>query len=58
MIEAESGRVIFHKDEHEKMKIASITKIMTAHLAIKHGDLSDRVKISSEASSTEGSAYT
>lgn len=56
MIEAESGRVIFNKDEHEKMKIASITKIMTAHLAIKHGDLSDKVKISSKASSTEGSS--
>ncbi|WP_404403594.1 D-alanyl-D-alanine carboxypeptidase family protein [Jeotgalibacillus malaysiensis] len=56
MIEAESGRVIFNKNEHEQMKIASITKIMTAHLAIKYGDLTDKVKISSEASSTEGSS--
>ncbi|MFB1080782.1 D-alanyl-D-alanine carboxypeptidase family protein [Jeotgalibacillus sp. JSM ZJ347] len=56
MIEAESGRVIFSKNENEQMKIASITKIMTAHLAIKHGNLNDKVKISSEASSTEGSS--
>ncbi|TFE03125.1 D-alanyl-D-alanine carboxypeptidase family protein [Jeotgalibacillus salarius] len=56
LIEAESGRVIFGKNENEKMKIASITKIMTAHLALTHGKLSDKVKISNEASSTEGSS--
>lgn len=56
MIEAESGRVIFNKNEHDQKKIASITKIMTAHLAIKYGDLTDKVKISNEASSTEGSS--
>ncbi|WP_322421046.1 D-alanyl-D-alanine carboxypeptidase family protein [Jeotgalibacillus haloalkalitolerans] len=56
LIDAESERVIFSKNEHEQMKIASITKIMTAHLAIRHGKLNDKVKISNEASSTEGSS--
>ncbi|KIL48976.1 D-alanyl-D-alanine carboxypeptidase [Jeotgalibacillus alimentarius] len=56
LIEAESGRVIFHKNEHEKLKIASITKIMTAHAALKHGNINDQVKISAKASSAEGSS--
>ncbi|MBM7577476.1 D-alanyl-D-alanine carboxypeptidase family protein [Jeotgalibacillus terrae] len=56
LIEAESGRVLFNKNEHEKLKIASITKIMTAHVALKHGNLDDQVKISTKASSAEGSS--
>ncbi|MEW9500260.1 D-alanyl-D-alanine carboxypeptidase family protein [Jeotgalibacillus marinus] len=56
LIEAESGRVLYEKNAHDEQKIASITKIMTAHLAIKYGDLEEMVKISSEASITEGSS--
>ncbi|MGD7045477.1 D-alanyl-D-alanine carboxypeptidase family protein [Jeotgalibacillus proteolyticus] len=56
LIEAESGRVLFEKNAHREQKIASITKIMTAHLALKHGDPASLVKISPEASVTEGSS--
>ncbi|WP_052476980.1 D-alanyl-D-alanine carboxypeptidase family protein [Jeotgalibacillus campisalis] len=56
LIEAESGRVLFEKNAHTEQKIASITKIMTAHLAMKHGNPEELVKISPEASVTEGSS--
>jgi len=56
LIEAESGRVLYEKNAHQEQKIASITKIMTAHLAIQNGDLNELVVISPEASVTEGSS--
>ncbi|KIL44245.1 serine-type D-Ala-D-Ala carboxypeptidase [Jeotgalibacillus soli] len=56
LIEAESGRVLFEKDAHSEQRIASITKIMTAHLGVKHGNLNDLVTISAAASTTEGSS--
>lgn len=56
LIEQDSGRVLFEKDAHEKRRIASITKIMTAILAIESDKLDESVTISSRAEGTEGSS--
>lgn len=56
LMEQESGRVLFEKDAHEKRRIASITKIMTAILAVESGKLNEMVTISERAEGTEGSS--
>lgn len=56
LIEQESGRIIFEKDAHDKQRIASITKVMTAILAIESGKLDEMVTVSNKASGTEGSS--
>ncbi|SER14458.1 D-alanyl-D-alanine carboxypeptidase [Gracilibacillus ureilyticus] len=56
LIDQSTGRVLFEKNADEKSLIASITKIMTAIVAIESGDLSDNVKISNHAIGTEGSS--
>jgi D-alanyl-D-alanine carboxypeptidase (penicillin-binding protein 5/6) len=49
LIDADSGRVLWEKYPHRKQSPASITKIMTAILAIENGDFKDKVVISEEA---------
>ncbi|TMW73652.1 D-alanyl-D-alanine carboxypeptidase family protein [Alteribacter natronophilus] len=56
LIELESGRVLYEKEAHTQMRIASITKIMTALLAIEEGNLEDIVTVSARAEGTEGSS--
>ncbi|MFC7391517.1 D-alanyl-D-alanine carboxypeptidase family protein [Scopulibacillus cellulosilyticus] len=56
LMDQTSGRVLFRKDIHKKMRIASITKVMTAILAIESGKMDETVKISSNAVGTEGSS--
>ncbi|WP_449536803.1 D-alanyl-D-alanine carboxypeptidase family protein [Ferdinandcohnia sp. Marseille-Q9671] len=56
LIEQESGRILYEKDAHKRMRIASITKIMTAIIAIESGKLNDMVKVSNKAVGTEGSS--
>ncbi|WP_088102284.1 D-alanyl-D-alanine carboxypeptidase family protein [Halalkalibacter urbisdiaboli] len=56
LIEQESGRVLYEKNANESLRIASITKIMTAILAIESGKMEEFVKISSRAEGTEGSS--
>ncbi|HYK74902.1 MAG TPA: D-alanyl-D-alanine carboxypeptidase family protein [Pseudoneobacillus sp.] len=56
LMDQESGRVLFEKGAHEKKRIASITKIMTAILAIESGKLNDMVKVSVNATKAEGSS--
>lgn len=56
LMEQSSGRVLFEKEAHEKRRIASITKIMTAVLAIESGQLEDTVKVSKRAAYSEGSS--
>lgn len=50
-----SGLVIFGKNENEKRKMASTTKIMTAIIVIENSNLDDIVTISSKAAGTGGS---
>ncbi|UAL45824.1 D-alanyl-D-alanine carboxypeptidase [Sutcliffiella horikoshii] len=56
LIEQESGRIIYEKDAHDKQRIASITKVMTAILAIESGKLDEIVKVSDKAVRAEGSS--
>ncbi|MFJ5715681.1 D-alanyl-D-alanine carboxypeptidase family protein [Neobacillus sp. NPDC093127] len=56
LIEQQSGRVLFEKDAHTKRRIASITKIMTAILAIESGKMNQTVKVSEKATRAEGSS--
>ncbi|MBM4762170.1 D-alanyl-D-alanine carboxypeptidase family protein [Bacillus sp. B15-48] len=56
LMEQHTGRVLYEKKAHEPERIASITKIMTAILAIESGKLREKVKVSNRASGTEGSS--
>ncbi len=56
LIEQKSGRILFEKDAHTKRRIASITKIMTAILAIESGKMNQYVKVSEKATRAEGSS--
>ncbi|GIN08321.1 D-alanyl-D-alanine carboxypeptidase DacB [Shouchella clausii] len=56
LMEQSSGRVLYSKNEHQPLKIASITKIMTAILAIESGKLDETVTVSKRAEGTEGSS--
>ncbi|SFA97967.1 MULTISPECIES: D-alanyl-D-alanine carboxypeptidase family protein [unclassified Bacillus (in: firmicutes)] len=56
LMEQKSGRVLFEKDAHKVRRIASITKIMTAILAIESGKMDEEVKVSGRAIKAEGSS--
>lgn len=56
LMEQTTGRVLFEKDAHTKRRIASITKIMTAILAIESGKWDELVTVSERAVRTEGSS--
>lgn len=56
LMEFESGRVLYDKNAHEKRSIASITKILTAIVAIEYGNLDDIVTVSEKATRIEGSS--
>lgn len=56
LMDAESGRVLYEQNADREMLIASTTKIMTALVAIREGDLSETVTVSRAAACTEGSA--
>ena len=53
--ERSSGTVLFGKNENEKRKMASTTKIMTAIIVIEKSNLEDIVTVSSKAAGTGGS---
>lgn len=56
LMEKNSGRVLFEKNADEIHRIASITKIMTAILAIESGKMNDVVTIKKQAVYAEGSS--
>ncbi|CEG27705.1 D-alanyl-D-alanine carboxypeptidase family protein [Bacillus sp. B-jedd] len=56
LMEQKTGRVLFEKQAHTPMRIASITKIMTAILAIESGKMDKEVLVSDRAVRTEGSS--
>jgi serine-type D-Ala-D-Ala carboxypeptidase (penicillin-binding protein 5/6) len=56
LMEQESGRVLFEKQAHTKRRIASITKVMTAILAIESGKIKEKVKITDSMIRVEGSS--
>ncbi|MFC4599124.1 D-alanyl-D-alanine carboxypeptidase family protein [Cohnella hongkongensis] len=51
-----SGRILYSQRGDEPMKIASLTKIMTAIVAIEQGDLDGTLKVSRQAAGKEGSS--
>ncbi|MDE6456057.1 MAG: D-alanyl-D-alanine carboxypeptidase [Dysosmobacter sp.] len=55
-MDMDSGRVLYERNAGARMLIASTTKILTALVAIRDGNLSDTVKVSREAAYTEGSS--
>ncbi|MFU0791571.1 D-alanyl-D-alanine carboxypeptidase family protein [Virgibacillus proomii] len=56
LIEQSTGRVLFEKQAYSKESIASITKIMTAIIAIESGKMEEKAKTSRNAIYTEGSS--
>lgn len=56
LMEEMTGRVLFEKNAYDIKPVASITKIMTAIIAIEHGTLTDTVKVSEQAVLAEGSS--
>ncbi len=49
LMDADSGRVLYGKNEDEKLPMASTTKIMTCILALENGDMEDAVTVSAYA---------
>jgi len=56
LIDVDSGRVLYEQNADAKMLIASTTKILTALVAIREGDLDAVVTVKKEATLTEGSS--
>lgn len=55
LMDMDSGRIFYSKDIHNKRSIASISKIMTAIIAIESGKLDDMVTIGDEVLKAYGS---
>ncbi|GAA4709415.1 D-alanyl-D-alanine carboxypeptidase family protein [Brevibacillus fulvus] len=56
LIDVASGRILYAKNGDKKMRIASLTKTMTAIVAIESANLQDVVTIPDEAVGVEGSS--
>lgn len=56
LLEQTTGRVLFEKCAHDEMYIASITKILTAIVAIENANLDDWVEITAEDTYQIGSS--
>ena len=57
LIEQESGRVLYAQNDQEERLIASITKIMTAVVALEHGQLQDRYTVTAQDMAEGSSMY-
>lgn len=55
IVDFDSGEVLWGKNENKKMQIASITKLMTAVVALEEKNLNEKVIVSRNAANTEGS---
>lgn len=56
VMDRQSRRVLYEKNTHEILPMASTTKIMTAIIALEAGSEDDLVVVSREAAGTEGSS--
>lgn len=56
IIDVQSGRILYSSNGDVETRIASLTKIMTAIVAIEHGNLADKVTVSRRAAGKEGSS--
>lgn len=55
LVDTDSNRILYSKDIHNQRSVASISKIMTAIIAIESGKLNDIVKIGDEIIDAYGS---
>ena len=55
LVDTDSGRILYSKDIHNKRSIASISKIMTAILAIESNKLDDVIEINDSIDKAYGS---
>ena len=56
VLEVETGRVLFEKEMHRRLPMASTTKVMTALLALERGELTDAVTCSKRAFGVPGTS--
>lgn len=56
LMEASTGQVLMESAAHERLPMASTTKIMTALVALENAELTKEVKISEKAVGVEGSS--
>ena len=56
LIDGLTGRVLYEKNGDAALPMASTTKILTALVALKEGDLADMVMVQPEAQGVEGSS--
>ncbi len=52
-IDTKSGQVLFAKDPHQRLPIASLVKVMTVLIALEHKGLADEFMVSDHAASME-----
>ena len=55
-IDIGSGEILFEKNSHQRLSIASITKLMTILIILEENDLTEIVSVSTNAANTEGSS--
>ncbi|MBX5466721.1 MAG: D-alanyl-D-alanine carboxypeptidase [Firmicutes bacterium] len=55
LIDARTGAILYEKDAFRQMDPASLTKMMTAYLVIRHGNLGRTVTVSKAAAQVGGS---
>lgn len=53
VVDAQTGKILYAKGEHKKLAPASITKVMTAVIALENIDIKKRIEISERASKME-----
>ena len=56
LMDAASGRVLWEQDADTRLPMASTTKIMTALVAIRYGDIGGTIVIESDTTRVEGSS--
>lgn len=56
LIDSSTGRVLCEKNAHNKMPMASTTKIMTALVALENGRFNDKLTIGNQSVGIEGSS--
>ncbi|MFK3958771.1 D-alanyl-D-alanine carboxypeptidase family protein [Guptibacillus hwajinpoensis] len=54
LIDGKTGQILFNKNGDDEMYPASITKIVTAFMAVKSGDMDDMVTVSERARKADG----
>jgi D-alanyl-D-alanine carboxypeptidase (penicillin-binding protein 5/6) len=55
LFDLDDGRVLWQRNPHARLRIASLTKMMTALLAVRSGHPDGRVLVTKEAVDTDGS---